>query len=291
MQARLSVIVITRNEAQRLSTCLTSVAFADEVIVVDSGSTDGTQTLARDLGARVIETADWPGFGPQKQRALDAATGDWVLSIDADEWLDSTLAAAIRQVLADDAGQPAAFKVDRLSAFCGQWMRAGSWYPDHLLRLFRRGQGRFSDDQVHEQLLIDARADTQDHAPAGTHWPTLPGLLLHNSITSLHDGIEKMNRYTSGRALDLRRKGRRGGLFAALAHGLSAFVRAYLIRRGFLDGRRGFVLALLDAQSSCTRYLKLWLDGTPVPHELPPPDDDRRTPGRADRDHSSPPPL
>lgn len=263
MAARLSVIVITKNEAERLATCLASVAFADEIIVVDSGSTDGTQALAASFGARVIETADWPGFGPQKQRALDAATGDWVLSIDADEWLDAQLADAIRRVLASDAGQAAAFQVDRLSAFCGQWMRAGSWYPDRIVRLFRRGQARFSDDQVHERLLIDADAQTP--------WPTLPGLLLHNSITSLHDGIEKMNRYTTGRALDLRRKGRGGGLGTALAHGLSAFVRSYLLRRGFLDGRRGFVLATLDAQGSYTRYLKLWLDAEPVPHELPPP--------------------
>ncbi len=277
MQARLSVIVITHNEAHRLPTCLASVTFADELIVVDSGSTDGTQALARDVGARVIETTDWPGFGPQKQRALDAATGDWVLSIDADEWLDSTLAAAIQQLLANDAGQPCAFRVDRLSAFCGQWMRAGSWYPDQLVRLFRRGLGRFSGDQVHERLLIDAQDDTQGNTPADRRWPMLPGLLLHNSITSLHDGIEKMNRYTSVRALDLRRKGRGGGLFAALTHGLWAFTRSYFVRRGFLDGRRGFVLALLDAQSSSTRYLKLWLDGAPAPHELPHPDDRRRS--------------
>ncbi|MBE2245471.1 MAG: glycosyltransferase family 2 protein [Burkholderiaceae bacterium] len=267
MAARLSVIVITKNEAGRLPTCLASVAFADEIIVVDSGSSDGTQEIARGLGARVIETADWPGFGPQKQRALDAATGDWVLSIDADEWLDAQLATAIRQLLADDAGQPAALQVDRLSAFCGQWMRAGSWYPDRLVRLFRRGQARFSDDQVHERLIV---------AGAAAQWPTLPGLLLHNSITSLHDGIEKMNRYTTGRALDLRGKGRSGGLGAALAHGLSAFLRSYLLRRGFLDGRRGFVLAALDAQSSYARYLKLWLDAAPVPHELPPPGSGRR---------------
>lgn len=263
MAARLSVIVITKNEAQRLATCLASVAFADETIVVDSGSSDGTQALARSLGARVIETADWPGFGPQKQRALDAATGDWVLSIDADEWLDATLADAVRRVLASDASQPAAFQVDRLSAFCGQWMRAGSWSPDRIVRLFRRTQGRFSDDQVHERLLIDADAKTP--------WPTLPGLLLHNSITSLHDGLEKMNRYTTGRALDLRRGGQRGGLRSALVHGMSAFLRSYVLRRGLLDGRRGFVLAMLDAQSSYTRYLKLWLDAEPVPHELPPP--------------------
>lgn len=261
----LSVIVITRNEAHRLPTCLRSVAFADEIVVVDSGSSDGTPALARRLGARVIETADWPGFGPQKQRALDAATGAWVLSIDADEWVDAELAAAIQAVLAGTGPAAAVLQVDRLSAFCGQWMRAGSWYPDRLPRLFRRTAARFSDDLVHERLVFDL--------PAGgaRDFPTLPGLLLHNSIASLHDGLEKMNRYTTGRAADLRRQGRRGGLGAALAHGVAAFLRSYLLRRGFLDGRLGFVLAMLDAQSSCARHLKLWLDAQPVPHELPHP--------------------
>ena len=263
---RLSVIVITRNEAERLPTCLRSVAFADEIVVVDSGSTDGTQDLARRLGARVVETADWPGYGPQKQRALEAATGDWVLSLDADEWLDDELAAGVQAVVAGRMVQQSdAWQVDRLSAFCGQWMHAGSWYPDRVPRLFRRGSARFSDDSVHERLLVDA--------PGGgaRTLAVLPGWLLHNSITSLHDGIEKMNRYTTARAADLRRQGRRGGLGTALVHGITAFLRSYVLRRGFLDGRRGFVLALLDAQGSCARYLKLWLDDAPVRHDLPPP--------------------
>ncbi|HRI18901.1 MAG TPA: hypothetical protein PL196_10290, partial [Burkholderiaceae bacterium] len=145
-------------------------------------------------------------------------------------------------------------------------MRAGSWYPDRLPRLFRRGAARFSDDQVHERLLFDP--------PAGgaMQGRTLPGLLLHNSIASLHDGLEKMNRYTTGRAVDLGRQGRRGGLVTALVHVAAAFLRSYVLRRGFIDGRRGFVLAMLDAQGSWARHLKLWLDAQPVPHELPHPD-------------------
>ena len=258
---RLSVIVITKNEAARLPTCLASVAFADECIVVDAGSTDGTAELAGLHGARVISTADWPGFGPQKQRALAAATGIWVLSIDADEWLDDALAAAIRAVTEQgDAGhQPAGYAVRRMSAFCGQWMRAGSWYPDRGVRLFQRGSARFSDDRVHERLLLTGAT------------ATLPGLLLHNSITTLHDGLDKMNRYSTGRAADQRALGRRGGLGRALGHGVWAFVRSYGLRRGFLDGRLGLVLALLDAQASYYRYLKLWLDGAPAVHQLPPP--------------------
>ena len=261
---RLSVIVITKNEAARLPTCLASVAFADELIVVDSGSSDGTADLARRMGARVIVTPDWPGFGKQKQRALDAATGTWVLALDADEWLDAELASAVRGVVEGPtpvdavSGGVSGYVVGRMSAFCGQWMTAGSWYPDLGVRLFRRGSARFSDDLVHERLLLQGST------------ARLPGLLLHNSITSLHDGIDKMNRYSTGRAADQRARGRQGGLASAIGHGLWAFIRAYVLRQGFRDGRLGFVLAMLDAQASSTRYLKLWLDGRPQPHELPP---------------------
>ncbi len=261
---RLSVIVITKNEAARLPTCLASVAFADELVVVDSASTDNTVELARGFGARVIVTADWPGFGLQKQRALDAANGDWVLCIDADEWLDDTLAAAIRQITqAPLASAPAAhYSVGRMSAFCGQWMRAGSWYPDRGVRLFKRGNARFSPDRVHERLLLDD--------PSGKP-PELPGLLLHNSITGLHDAVDKMNRYSSGRAADLHARGRRGGVGRALGHGLWAFFRGYVLRRGFLDGRLGLVLAVLDGQASYFRYLKMWLADRPTQHALPHP--------------------
>ena len=265
MAPRLSVIVITKNEAARLPTCLASVAFADELIVVDSASTDNTVELARGFGARVIVTADWPGFGLQKQRALDAATGDWVLCIDADEWLDDRLAAAIQQITqAPLASTPAAhYAVGRMSAFCGQWMRAGSWYPDIGIRLFKRGSARFSPDLVHERLLLDS--------PSGNP-PVLPGLLLHNSMTGLHDAVDKMNRYSSGRATELRARGRRGGVGRAVGHGLWAFFRGYVLRRGFQDGRLGLVLALLDGQASYFRYLKMWLADRPTPHALPHPD-------------------
>ena len=259
---RLSAILITKNEAQRIGPCLDALRrLADEIVVVDSGSTDGTVALAEAAGARVIATDDWPGFGRQKQRALDQARGTWVLAIDADEWPDETLTRAIREVAdrpLDERG-PAGYETDRLSAFCGRWMRHGGWYPDRGVRLFRRDRARFSEDLVHERVIVDGTLGR------------LPGLLLHDSIPSLDDAIAKMNRYSSGRARDLRARGRRGSLGSAIGHGFWAFVRTYLLKRGFLDGRMGFVLAVHNAETSYYRYLKMWLDEHPVPRPLAPP--------------------
>jgi glycosyltransferase involved in cell wall biosynthesis len=260
----LSVIIITKNEAHNLADCLASVAFADERIVVDGGSTDGTADLARRLGASVTVTDDWPGFGRQKGRALALATGRWVLSLDADERVGEALARSIQAVIAADAdtsGQGshavsagagatlAGYELERLSSFCGQWMRHGDWYPDRVLRLFRRGAGRFTEDLVHERVVVDG--------PVGR----LGGELLHHTMPSLDDALDKMNRYTAGRALDKVRAGGRGGLGAALGHGAWAFVRSYMLRRGFLDGRLGFVLAVYIAEGTYYRYLKMAFPG------------------------------
>jgi glycosyltransferase involved in cell wall biosynthesis len=245
---RLSVIVITRNEVLRLRRCLESVPFAHECIVVDSGSTDGTPELAEAMGARVIRTTDWPGFGAQKNRALALARGDWVLSMDADEWLDETLGLQVRAVVEAPGTPDCSYLLSRLSSFCGQWMRHSGWYPDPVLRLFPRGAARFSDDLVHERLLCEM--------------PTRPlrGHLLHESMPTLTVANDKMNRYSSGRAADLYARGRRGGLGSALGHGFWAFVRTYVLKRGFLDGRMGFILAVHNAETSYYRYLKMWLE-------------------------------
>jgi len=242
----LSVILITKNEAHNIVDCLASVGFADEWIVVDSGSTDATRDLAAAFGATVVHTTDWPGFGPQKARALALARGEWVLSIDADERVDDALAAQIRRVVSgghDDAA--VAYELSRLSRFCGQWIRHGSWYPDRVLRLFQRDHGRFSDDRVHERVLVTGRTGR------------LSGLLLHETMTNLHDALDKLNLYSSGRAADLRTAGRQGGLGSALGHGVWAFLRSYVLKRGFLDGRLGFVLAVYIAEGTYYRYLKL----------------------------------
>jgi glycosyltransferase involved in cell wall biosynthesis len=236
----LSAVVITKNEAHRIERCLRSVAFADEIVVLDSGSTDATVEIARGLGARCELSADWPGFGPQKNRALALARGRWVLSIDADEVVDARLRDAIQAVLRS-AQAANGYWVRRSSSFCGVAIRHGDWRRDRVLRLFLRGRARFSDDVVHERVECPP--------PHGE----LDGLLLHDSVDSLADAAEKTERYARLGAQKLRAAGR-GGLASALVHGGWAFVRGYLLRLGFLDGGAGLRIAALNARGTYLRY-------------------------------------
>ncbi|MES2978803.1 MAG: glycosyltransferase family 2 protein [Pseudomonadota bacterium] len=241
----LSVIVIARNEAHHIADCLRSAAFADELVVLDSGSTDGTQAIAQSLGAKVHSTVDWPGFGPQKNRALALAAGDWVLSLDADERVTPALKDEILAAMRTGAHEVYSFP--RLSSYCGQYMRHSGWYPDRVPRLFRRGAARFSDDLVHERLVFSGVCGQ------------LTADLLHETYEDLEAVLDKVNRYSSAGALDYAARGKSGSLGKALAHGVWAFLRSYFFRRGFLDGKMGFVLAVSNAEASYYRYLKLWL--------------------------------
>ncbi len=249
--ASVSAILITKNEIQNLPACLEGLSWCIEIIVVDSGSTDGSVTLARRLGARVESRPDWAGFGPQKNRALNLAQGDWVFSIDADERVTPALAEEIQSAV-QCADAPDAFSLPRLSSYCGQFMRHGGWYPDRVVRLFRRGKARFSDDIVHESVQVQGRVGQ------------LHNDLIHISYRSLEDVLEKMNRYSSAGAEKLATRGRRASLATALGKSFWAFIRTYVIRRGFLDGRLGFVLACGIAHETWYRYLKLWLAQRPV---------------------------
>ncbi|WP_299759985.1 glycosyltransferase family 2 protein [Ramlibacter sp.] len=242
---RLSVIVITKNEILNIGDCLRSVAFADEVVVLDSGSTDGTVDLARSLGATVTQSADWPGYGPQKNRALAAASGDWVFSIDADEQVTPELAAQLREAMA--RGSFDAYMVNRFSNFCGRYMEHSGWYPDRVLRLFRRGTARFSDDIVHERVIADGKVGR------------LSGKLLHNSMPHFESVLGKLDRYSTAGAQALHARGKKGSFSQALLHGWWAFMRTYVLKLGFLDGQLGLALAISNAEGTYYRYLKLWL--------------------------------
>ncbi len=240
----LSVIVITKNEAERLPRCLESVReIADEIIVLDSGSTDATLEIARRYTENVFISPDWPGFGPQKNRALDYATGDWVLSLDADEWLTPELLVAIQTTL--KAPTADVYEIPRLSSFCGRPMRHSGWWPDHVARLFRRGAARFSNDLVHERLIFTG-------ATARLKPP-----LRHETYRTLDEMLNKLNRYSTDGAQNHFKQGKRSNLSKAISRGLWAFVRTYVIRAGFLDGREGFLLAVANAETTYYRYLKL----------------------------------
>ena len=244
--AELSIILITRNEAANIRACLESVAWADEIIVVDSGSSDDTVAIAREFTQHVYEH-DWPGFGAQKNRALDYATNKWVFSIDADERVTPELRTAIEAVLRKDDDTRSAYRVSRLSSYCGRFMRHSGWHPDHIVRLFRRAAARFSDDLVHERLLVKGQIGQLD------------GELLHYAFDNLEEVLHKVNRYSSAGAVMLQQRGRSASLGSAVLRGLWSFLRTYILRGGFLDGREGFMLAVSNAEGTYYRYLKLML--------------------------------
>lgn len=243
--SKLSVILITKNEILNIRECLASVSWADEIIVVDSGSTDGTLDVCRELGAQVYEH-DWPGFGVQKNRALGYASHDWLLSIDADERVTPELRAEIETVVAD-ASSLDGYDIPRLSSFCGRFIHHSGWRPDYVLRLFRRDKAKFSDALVHEAVQMQGQRGQLQHS------------LLHYSYRDFEDVIAKLNSYSSAAADMQERRGKRGGLGTALLHGGWAFFRTYVLRRGFLDGREGVMLAIMNAENSYYRYIKLWL--------------------------------
>lgn len=239
----LSVVIITKNELRHIAACLESVRFADEIIVLDSGSTDGTVEIARQHGASVHQSEDWPGFGPQKNRVLELATQPWVLAIDADEQVTGALREEIIRVLKSPKYD--AYEISRLSEFCGKPIRHSGWFPDYVLRMFRRGVGRFNDVPVHERFETTAQVGR------------LKNYFLHFPFENLEMVAAKINRYSTTAAVDMAKKGKRVGLFGVIGHCMWTFFRIYILRRGFLDGRHGFVLAVTAAFGSFLRYAKL----------------------------------
>jgi glycosyltransferase involved in cell wall biosynthesis len=239
----LGVAIIALNSEARLAQCLEAVSFAQEIVVVDGGSTDATLAIAQAHRARVLVEREWPGFGPQKNRAVAALSTDWILSIDTDEIVTPELAASIRDAI--HAPQADVYALDRMSSFCGHWIRHSGWYPDWVPRLFRRGAARFSDDLVHERLIFATPA------------ARVAGKLLHYSYEDFETVLRKLDAYSSAGARQRLAAGERSSLGQALARGVWAFVRTYVLRGGFLDGRAGFMIAAYNAQTVYYRFLKL----------------------------------
>ena len=242
----ISAILIAKDEQHNIAECLETLAFCDEIVLVDSGSSDETAEIAESLGAKVHRAADWQGFGIQKQRALDLATCDWVLSIDADERVSAALRREIEAAIRVPG--PSAYLINRLSWFLGRPMRHGGWYPDRVLRLARRDKARFTPAAVHEEMLADGKVRRLEET------------LTHYSYRSIDDVLGKMRLYARCSADERRRKGASGGLATALGRGLFAFVKVYIFQAGFLDGGRGLVAAIYRAQETFWRYLAVGWD-------------------------------
>lgn len=239
----LSVIIITKNEASHIADCLQSVAWADEIIVLDSGSSDDTVAICKTFTDKVY-TTDWQGFGIQKQRALDKASNDWILSIDADEIVTSELKAEIMQAM--QTSEINGFEIPRLSNYCGRVIRHGGWYPDYVLRLFRREQGHFTDAVVHERIVVTGKI-------AKLNTP-----FLHDAFVDFEEVLHKVNNYSSLGAKLLYEKGKRTSPAKAILKGLWTFMRTYILQAAFLDGSHGLLLAISNAEGAYYKQIKLW---------------------------------
>ena len=238
----LSAVLITRNAAALVEPCLESVAFADEIVVVDSGSTDATPEIAQRRGARIVQK-EWLGFGRQKQFAVEQARHDWVLCLDADERVSPELAASIRAALA--APVAPVYRMPRRNRFLGRWLAHGEGYPDWSPRLFNRMNARWSDDLVHEKVLFAVTPGT------------LQGDLLHDSYDDLSAYLERQNRYTTLAARQAYERGRSAGVAHLLLSPVVRFIKFYLLRLGFLDGLPGLLHISIGCINSYVKYAKL----------------------------------
>ena len=238
----LSVVLITRNAATVLDACLESVRFADEIVIIDSGSSDGTLEIANRHGARVVQK-EWLGFGRQKQFAVEQAKNDWVLCLDADERVSTDLAASIQKALARPVS--ALYRMPRRNRFLGRWLSHGEGYPDWSPRLFHRHSARWSDDLVHEKVIYAVTPGT------------LAGDLLHDSYDDLATYLERQNRYTTLAARQAYELGRSAGVLRLLFSPVVRFFKFYVLRLGFLDGVPGLLHISIGCMNSYMKYAKL----------------------------------
>ncbi len=241
----LSVITLTKNEEHNIAECLESVRWADQIIVIDSGSTDRTVEIARRYTDCIYEMA-WAGYGEMKNIALSKATQDWVLWIDADERVPADLGEEIRSVMTGNGQEHAGYEVARRAFFLGKWIRHCGWYPGYVTRLFRRERARFSVSRVHERLELEGATGRLEND------------LLHFTDRNLHHYFSKFNRYTSLAAEDLAEEGRAFSFYDVVVRPPFLFLKMYLFRLGFLDGMRGLILSFASASYVFVKYAKLW---------------------------------
>lgn len=260
MTQKVTCCLITYNEADNVRACLESVAWADEMVVVDSGSTDDTAAICRELGARVI-IQDWPGHVIQKNRAVDSASHDWVFCIDADERVTPALAEEIKAVLGQSEGPGCAgYTVPRLTRYLGRWIRHASWYPDRKLRLFDRRLGRFTGKDPHDRVEVTGSTGQ------------FKGDLLHYSYRDIAHHVAQINRYTTTMAQLKFQAGKGLPILRMLLWPPAKFFKMYCLRLGWLDGRAGFVASCMGAYYEFLKYAKLFELILTKRHEDTPPD-------------------
>lgn len=251
--ARLTVALIVRNESANLRACLKTVGWADEIVIIDSGSDDDTTAIAREYTDRVYGERDWQGYGIQRRRAEARASGDWILMIDADERITPELRAEIESAIAADA-RDRVYALPRLSFCFGRFIRHGGWYPDYVVRLYPRGRAGYDDAPVHEKVRY----------PPDMRVVRLRGDLLHYTYRDMEHYLVKSAAYAAAWASMRDRAGKQANLAQGLWHAFACFLRMYLLRAGFLDGRAGLLLALLSAHSTFVKYADLWVRRQPA---------------------------
>jgi glycosyltransferase involved in cell wall biosynthesis len=241
---KVSVTIITLNEADQIAAAIDSASWADEIIVVDSGSTDDTVAIARSKGVRV-ETRAWSGYVDQKNFAQILAAHDWIFSLDADERITPALAGEIHALLATDPPRKG-YRVPRVAYHLGRWVRTTDFYPDYQTRLYDRRSARWTGLHVHESVSVDGGPGQ------------LANELQHYSFRDLRDQLDRINHYTTLAARQMYERGQRTGPLGILTHPPAAFLRNYLLRRGFLDGTVGLTISLMNSYSVFLKFAKLW---------------------------------
>lgn len=245
-RATIAAVIITKNEQDSLRDCLESLRWVDEIIIVDSGSTDSTEAIAREYTEHFYVNAEWPGFGKQKQLAQSYATSDWILAVDADERIDDTLRENILAML-ENPPQNTVYNLNELTWVFGRFLKHSGWYYRHV-RLYPNKLTQYNDNLVHESVII----------PQGCQVAELDGDILHYSYQNLNHYLVKSAGYAKAWADQRQARGKKASLSQGMIHALGCFLKMYLLKRGFLDGKQGFLIAVLSAHSTFVKYADLW---------------------------------